>query len=299
MNTVIKKFDDSIKSCVFQVYNYLIKKRIFIVGCPRSGTTLLQGMLAAHPDIYSIPETFFFSRALISNNPVKRFLLWPAIKVRRHFKNLVFELDSSLSGSFGIGVLQSDYYRPFVDFMDFIALKNRKNSWIEKTPMHLYCIEEIQSRIPDAYIIHVVRNGLDVVESLVKAKQENSAQWARFGGWWRMFYRKFSVDDAIKRWNHDFSITKSCLEKPRNILVKYENLVSNPFSSLSNLCKEIDIRYNENMIHADRSFANIVRGDECWKINNKSGVVIKNRKNLYKNTSIKIYIESRLDAYDV
>lgn len=299
MNTIIKKFDDSRKSCVSPIYNSLIKKRIFIVGCPRSGTTLLQGMLAAHPDIYSIPETFFFSRALISNNPVKRFLLWPAIKVRRHFKNLVLEADQSLSESFNIGIFQSDYYRPFVDFMDSIALKNKKNIWVEKTPMHLYCIEEIQKRIPDAYILHLTRNGIDVVHSLVKATTDNPAQWARFGGWWRKYWKGYSIDDAIKIWNKDINITKACLEKPRNILVKYENLVSDPFSSLLNLCKEIDIRYDENMIHAEQSFTRIVREDELWKLKNKSGVIRENSRNSYEDPSRKIYIESRLNSYDV
>ena len=35
-------------------------KRIFLVGAPRSGTTILQSLLAAHPKITSFPETKFF-----------------------------------------------------------------------------------------------------------------------------------------------------------------------------------------------------------------------------------------------
>ena len=44
-----------------------IKKRIFIVGCPRSGTTLLQSLLAAHPLICSFPETHFFPNTVGSS----------------------------------------------------------------------------------------------------------------------------------------------------------------------------------------------------------------------------------------
>ena len=36
------------------------KKAVFIVGSARSGTTLLQSMLASHPEVYSFPETHFF-----------------------------------------------------------------------------------------------------------------------------------------------------------------------------------------------------------------------------------------------
>jgi hypothetical protein len=35
-------------------------KRIFLVGAPRSGTTILQSLLAAHPEVISFPESKFF-----------------------------------------------------------------------------------------------------------------------------------------------------------------------------------------------------------------------------------------------
>jgi Sulfotransferase family len=37
-----------------------VKTRAFLVGCPRSGATLLQSMLFAHPEIYTFPESSFF-----------------------------------------------------------------------------------------------------------------------------------------------------------------------------------------------------------------------------------------------
>ena len=41
-----------------------ITKRIFLIGCPRSGTTIAQVMLAGHPEILSFPETQFFKWAV-------------------------------------------------------------------------------------------------------------------------------------------------------------------------------------------------------------------------------------------
>ena len=39
-------------------------KRVFIVGCPRSGTTLVQALLARYPGLHSFPETRFFEALL-------------------------------------------------------------------------------------------------------------------------------------------------------------------------------------------------------------------------------------------
>jgi hypothetical protein len=39
-------------------------KRVFIVGCPRSGTTLVQALLARYPGVHSFPETRFFEALL-------------------------------------------------------------------------------------------------------------------------------------------------------------------------------------------------------------------------------------------
>ncbi|MFT6629815.1 MAG: hypothetical protein ACJA1R_003098, partial [Flavobacteriales bacterium] len=42
---------------------------IFVIGAPRSGTTLVQSLLAAHPQLTSVPETSFFSRFISQCDP--------------------------------------------------------------------------------------------------------------------------------------------------------------------------------------------------------------------------------------
>jgi Sulfotransferase family len=41
-----------------------LERPIFVVGCPRSGTTLVQCILSASSQAFSLPETHFFSFVL-------------------------------------------------------------------------------------------------------------------------------------------------------------------------------------------------------------------------------------------
>ena len=60
-------------------------KRLMIVGCPRSGTTLLQSILSAHNDVFSLPETHFYPQ-LCSSSPFSRYL---GISTRAARNNLI------------------------------------------------------------------------------------------------------------------------------------------------------------------------------------------------------------------
>ncbi len=48
--------------------------RIFLVGTPRSGTTLYQSIMAAHSQILSLPETHFFLNLIPKRNYIARAL---------------------------------------------------------------------------------------------------------------------------------------------------------------------------------------------------------------------------------
>lgn len=88
-----------------------IQARLFLVGCPRTGTTLIQSLLAAHSQIASFPE----SHLLLAGGGTR----WG------------------------------------------------QTIWLEKTPLHLLYIKQFEQFIPGVKFIHLLRNGADVVASLV------------------------------------------------------------------------------------------------------------------------------------
>ena len=121
-------------------------KRVFIVGCPRSGTTLLQGLLAAHRDIYSFTESHFLDfgvkRAKQSHfyyvsrkagELVEKFLQENKVPAE-----LTHELLRKLPKAPLIpGTRLAEWVTAFVDIWDALAGTAGAQIWLEKTPDHL------------------------------------------------------------------------------------------------------------------------------------------------------------------
>jgi hypothetical protein len=241
-------------------------KRVFVVGCARSGTTLLQGMLAAHHRVFSLPETFFFAK-VFPRRWIKRNLLWPAIKVRARLPQIVREMGrEDLLPMTHIGMFQRDYHRPFVRVMDRMASDAGKDVWIEKTPWHIHCIDEIQRKIPDAMFVHIVRDGKDTVASLFDATHRNPATWASLPA--ISSFKGFTVRECVEFWNREVAISMSWKGHPQHMVVRYEDVVKQPQQVAESICNFLGIEYDTEMIDPSRSFRKIVRDDEAWKARN-------------------------------
>ncbi len=238
-------------------------KRVFIVGCPRSGTTLLQGMLAAHPQVLSFPETHFFSIAY-PRNRLKRLLTWPALNLKGVLGSIAAELGrKDLAGKARIGILESRYEEPFIRLLDRVAMDAGKSVWVEKTPRHLHFLGQIEKRVPGARFIHIVREGRDVVASLYKAANEDPSRWNR-----KKTARKLTLAECVKRWNDDAAITARHIGRPGNFVVLYGDLVDKPEDVARDLCAFLDIAYTPEMIDTGAAYGKIVKEDESWKANN-------------------------------
>ncbi len=117
---------------------------IFIIGCGRSGTTLLRMMLDSHPRISAGEETKF----LTDLQPI----------VGQHW---------NLLSAYGFSrEWWLDRIRAFYgDFQAEYLAKRGKQRWAEKTPGYTFHLEYIAELFPDAQYVHVIRDGRDVVAS--------------------------------------------------------------------------------------------------------------------------------------
>ncbi len=236
-----------------------MKGRIFIVGSPRSGTTLLQSLLAAHPQIASFPESHFFE-SLAPVNPLIRSLgigLASGHRARRQFKHFLGIIDREHLEEYlpSFPLFMSQYASAFVGVLDELTEEQGKSLWIEKTPGHLRQIELIEKLVKGAKFIHIVRNGADSVAYLYQVSQKHS-QW---GG-------ARDIDQCIGRWKEDVEITRNYLPKGNHALVRYEELVANTQEAIADVCSFLNVPFESVMLQEYGNAARkVVRKDESWK----------------------------------
>lgn len=235
-------------------------RRIFIVGCPRSGTTLLQSLLAAHTQVTSFPESHFFEKLFTEKWPLSSLGI-ASRRVRPRWNIIISELGRpdllKFLPSYSIFVRQ--YTRAFVDVYDYLTLERNKNIWIEKTPGHLHYVEHINLLVPDAYFIHIIREGAENIASLVDVGR-------RFADTWGPWYG--TLDQCINRWVGDVYKSLKCDALPNHRVIYYEQLVHSPHECLQMLCNFIGINFEEEMLLSyAESASQVILNQELWKIN--------------------------------
>jgi len=137
---------------------------IFIVGCQRSGTTMLRLMLDSHSQISCGPET--------------RFL-----------EDLERIVDGDWRRLSQFGYSQEEWLRRIRAFFEGIqsdyARSRGKTRWADKSPRYALHIPFLMQVFPDAQIVHVIRDGRDVAVSHRKrfgywSSVKSSVKWPRY-----------------------------------------------------------------------------------------------------------------------
>lgn len=232
-----------------------VTRRLFLVGCPRSGTTLLQSLLAAHPRLTSFPETHAFAW-IVPRHP--RLSAFGMTRVRGWgpLRALWRELAPGEPVRLSDLLLCRAAARRTLALLDRVALARGRQGWVEKTPRHLHSIPAIRAACPDAHFIHLLRSGPEVVASLFEASREAPAVW---GG-------ARSVERCVERWRGDVALSLGYRGQPGHTLVLYGELVADPERTLRRLSAELDLDFEAAMLAGyRREAAALVRCGETWK----------------------------------
>jgi len=154
---------------------------VFVIGCGRSGTTLLYHMIVSSGN---------FANYRIESNVLN--LLEPRFRPLSSARNKRRMLDAWYNSRlFTRSGLDPAELEPVVmekcqnggDFlriiMEQMCAKQGVERWAETTPEHLLYLRRIKETIPDALIIHVIRDGRDVALSWEKLRQIRPLPWDR------------------------------------------------------------------------------------------------------------------------
>jgi len=213
---------------------------VFIIGCPRSGTTLLTLMLSSHPRLTIPPETRFlvpvWRRRLrfgdLSDPANHARLADELVKTKgTKFKHLRLEPEqvkkAVMTSPPTIGSAIGAVYRTYAE-------SQGKPRWGDKQPTYFRNVALLRAMWPDAQFVHLVRDGRDCVASLKRMR------------WW-----KHGSIVATATWVHSVDCARRAEQRlpDRSFTeIRYEDLVRDYPTVLRELCDFLGEDFDEAML---------------------------------------------------
>lgn len=219
---------------------------IFLVGCPRSGTTLLRLMLDRHPDLAIPPESHFIPplwsvrRRYVTDARVDVERLTRDIMGTMRFREWGLEEDAVWRR---VRALRDPGFADVIDTV-FMAYADRhgKGRWGDKTPGYSLDMPLLARLFPGARFVHIVRDGRDVVLSLSETL---------FSG---------DLIQSAQAWAHRVRKGREDGRRlgDRYVEVRYEELVDDPERVVRSVCDFVGLDYRPDMLRYYESGAESV-----------------------------------------
>lgn len=183
---------------------------IFIIGMPRSGTSLIEQILSSHSLVEGYGELLNLPLALSKNNYLTKF--------NKNKRTILSDI-------------HNDYY----------ALLNNKSQNVryitDKMPTNFLYLPFIIKAFPGSKIIHIKRNKLDNCFSIYERKFQGQMPWAYE---WRELLDYYDLyDEQMHIWNNQFG----------NIFnIQYEDIVGNIEMHIKEMLKFCDLEFEESCV---------------------------------------------------
>jgi hypothetical protein len=210
----------------------------FVVGCARSGTTLVRAMLDAHPEVAVPGESYFpvwlgryrqhyehgtdFDVAAYADGLTADpwFQRWELPR-----SSVAAALAEAAPSTFADAVRAT--YRAYAD-------QHGKPRYADKTPAFVLHIDTLAARFGEACFVHVVRDGRDTTLSLL------DVEWGP---------RTF--EQAALHWRHHVRAGRRAgraLSPDRYLEVQYEDLTDHAEDAARAICTFVGVAYDAAML---------------------------------------------------
>lgn len=142
----------------------------------------------------------------------------------------------------------------YIEMLDSIANSRKATLWVEKTPKHFRYIDHISKTVNNSRFIHMVRDGRDVVASIVDRARKYPEH----------FGHQRDPRYAVHLWNASIHKALRYHQHPAHMVVFYRNLVKEPETELARISSFLEIRYVREMLK-NQDTDHIVSSYEIWK----------------------------------
>jgi len=207
----------------------LQKKLLFIVSLPRSGSTLLQSLLASSSEVSTHPEMWFNLGMATLSEPINAKAGFSMHALRK----AVRELDDRLiTKGTSINLLQRKFG---LQVYEHIANENSEYV-IDKTPRYFFIIDFLARTYPDAKFIFLIRNPNDIIHSYVNSF--NNKSWHAIDQYYEDFRWGFiNISEGYERLQN------------RSQMICYDDLINQRQKTLDDLCDWLGISRIKSPTH--------------------------------------------------
>lgn len=287
-----------------------MKDPIFILGCHKSGTSLLRSLLDGHEDLQCIPiESHIFEHNDFASNNSLRYKS-PSTRGREHFINSVNDLlnnyhtngsnyaDSNFNGLLNLNKSQKIIkgqkknndnkknillaFKAILSAFDIEIIKEK--TLVEKSVENHQFAAYLDILFPKSKFIHILRNPYDNLSSLIKYKQSEA------------YPSLIELVQVIKS-SYFYAYNNNKVIKNYKI-IKYEDLTTDTTVTMKDIASFLDIPFTNDLINPT-SLGKAWKGNSTK--NKKFKFATKNSNAKLQNLEIEyinIYLENFMKLWN-
>lgn len=219
----------------------------FILGNPRSGTSLFRLMLNSHPMMIVPPECGFVHWWF------NKYKDWSEVDVntKQRIEEYVEDVLSSkkieewsLNKQLLIDEISS--IKPLtyqeLSMIVYKSYSSKRNSLVgDKNNYFIHHLEELKQIFPSTKYIHLVRDGRDVACSYkgINQLKTNSSYIPKVSN---------EITQIAEEWKTNLNNITRFLASEHHIVIKYEDLLTHPVDVLSQVCEFLKIPFDSKML---------------------------------------------------
>lgn len=211
---------------------------LFIVGCGRSGTSLLRTMCNAHRDLAVMFEPHFVG---VMARRMRRYEQPDGFRTDRFLDDLSADRKFRAIGVRQEALRLTLQASPPADFADAVrcvfrtfAAQEGKARYGDKTPNYVFAMPLLAETFPESRFVHLVRDGRDVALAYA------DAGWGPTSAVEGALYWRKRVRAALESGGR--------LRQGRYLELRYEDLVAAPEPALRQVCAFADLPFDPSML---------------------------------------------------